>query len=96
MKIDNEISKKLIEEIKKLEQVKEAYKVQSEIVDKLMEQVELGSMFQDEETKLVYKVQRAKGKFISFPDREFVRTKKAEEKTATLSKKEAEENGFKV
>lgn len=96
MKIDNEISRELVKQIKKLEELKELYKTQSDVVEGLMAKVELDSMFQDEETRLVFKVQKAKGRFISFPDREYVRTKKPTEKTATLSKKEAEENGFTV
>lgn len=96
MKIDNEITKELIAQVKKLEELKDFYKAQSDVVEKLMEQLPLDSMFQDTETMLVYKVQKAKGHYVTYKDREIVRTKKATEKTATLSKKEAEENGFTV
>lgn len=86
----------LLSEIKKLEEIKESLKKQQEIVDQQLKTFPENTFFQDEETKIVYKIQRPKIRIQVIPELEFIRTKKPEEKTAQLSKKEAEEAGFKL
>lgn len=53
-----------------------------------------GHMFQDPNNNLVFRVSRPIGKFINFDLISYERTKKPEETKGSLSKKEAEENGF--
>ena len=80
----------------KLEEMKEAMKYQGAVVDDLMSKLPADELFQDPNTGLVYKIQKPTGTFISFKEREYVRTKKATETKGSLSKKEVEDAGFKV
>jgi hypothetical protein len=54
------------------------------------------TLFQDEITGLVYKVVKPSGTFVHYRDLDYVRTAKNGERAGSLSKKEAESNGFKV
>lgn len=91
-----ESNRRFFEETAKLEEMRMAIKLQTTIVDDLMIQLPLDVLFQDPNTGLVFKIQRPSGTFITFKEREYVRTKKATEAKGSLSKKEAEEAGFKV
>jgi hypothetical protein len=53
-----------------------------------------GAYVQDPATRLVYKIVEPKGSFIYFKKIDYVRTAKTEERSGTLSKKEANEAGF--
>jgi len=52
-----------------------------------------GLMLQSSEG-LVYKIQKPKGQYVVYKEFEYVRTKRADEKKGSLSKKEAQDNGF--
>lgn len=89
-----ETQQKFLEISKRVETLKEEMKALLPTMNELMAEMEIGELFQDPETGLVYKIQATKGTYVYFNPIEYVRTKKAGETAGTLSKKEAEEAGF--
>jgi len=89
-----EQQQKFLEISKRVETLKEEMKALLPTLNELMAEMEIGELFQDPETGLVYKIQAAKGTYVYFNPIEYVRTKKSGETAGTLSKKEAEEAGF--
>lgn len=87
---------KFIELSKRYEALKEEMKQIKPQLHELLGEIGIDNMFQDPETKLVYKVIKPTGTFISFDEIGYNRTKKAEEKKGTLSKKEAQEAGYEL
>ena len=85
---------KALELIKRYEQLKEEMKTVKEQMDIELQAIGIGQYFQDPETKIVYKISTPKGKFVYFDTITFERTKKADERSGSLSKKEAQEVGF--
>lgn len=61
-----------------------------------MEDLGVNTYVQDIETGLVYKVVKPTGTYMYYRDIDYKRTAKADERSGTLSKKEAEEAGFTV
>ena len=87
------------ERLVKLDLKKAEISAYYEEVDKAIADVvaEIGidGMFQGSDG-CVYKVAKAKGKYVPYKDVEYVRTKRPDEKAGTLSVKEAKERGFDV
>jgi hypothetical protein len=89
-----ETQKKFLEISKRYETLKEEMKAIKPNLTELMLAMGEGTMFQDPETSLVYKIEKPSGTFISFDPISYVRTKKVGEDRGTLSKTEAEKAGF--
>lgn len=70
-----------------------------EELDKVTAEVEkeigIGGYFQAEDG-IVYKIVKPAGRFVTFKDIDFVRTKREDERAGTLSVKEAKEAGFNI
>jgi len=62
----------------------------------VLEEIGVGTYFQDPSTRLVYKITEPTGTFIEFSKISYDRTKKEDEKRGSLSKKEATEAGFEL
>lgn len=60
----------------------------------VMTELGMGSFVQNQTTGVVHQVVKPKGKFTYFADIDYVRTKKGDERSGTLSAKSAEEAGF--
>lgn len=86
--------KKFLEIAKRVEILKEEMKALTPTLEELMLEIKPGTMFQDEETGLVYKIEVPSGTFITFKKVDYVRTKKAGETKGSLSKSDAEAAGF--
>lgn len=80
--------------VKEYEAMKDKYLELKEELTGLMNTIPVGTLFQDQETSLVYKITVPDGKYMYFDKIDYVRTKKADERQGSLSKKEAEEAGF--
>ena len=87
---------KFIELSKRYEALKEEMKELKPQMHEILQEIGIGGYFQDPETKLVYKVKKPTGTFISFDEIGYDRTKKTEEKKGSLSKKEAQEAGYEL
>lgn len=88
-----DLQKKFLELANQKEQLVSQLKEIDPLLEELMLEIGKNNYFQSDEG-LVYKIQEPKGTFISFKKIEYVRTKKEGEFKGSLSKKEAEENGF--
>ena len=89
-----EKQQKFIELSQKYEALKEEMKQIKPELNQLLEEIGIGTYFQDPSTKLVYKITQPSGTYIEFARISYDRTKKDDEKRGTLSKKEATEQGF--
>jgi hypothetical protein len=87
---------KFLEIADKYEQLKEEMKKIKPELYRLLGEIGVGTYFQDPDDDVVYKITVPKGTFIEFPPIGYDRTKRDYEKTASLSKKEAELQGFKL
>ena len=85
---------KAIELAEQYEEAKEKMKELKAQLQPLLEEIGIGTFFQDPDTEIVYKIVIPKGFFVTFDHIGYNRTKKDHERSATLSKKEAKENGF--
>lgn len=56
----------------------------------------IGEYFQDDEDGTVYKIVAPAGRWVKFESVSYVRTRRSDEKSGTLSAKEAREQGFEV
>jgi len=90
----NDTQKKFIELAKQFEALKEQLKTVGEQLDRTMYELGTGTYLQDEVNGAVYKVVVPEGTFVSFRMIGYERTAFEGEKRGTLSKKEAEEQGF--
>lgn len=90
----NEKQQKFLELSKQYEALKEQMKEVKPQMQELMKEIGVGEMFQDPETKVVYRIDVPKGTYISFDPINYVRTKKETEKKGSLAKKEATSAGF--
>lgn len=79
---------------KKQEELKEELGTVSEELQTFLKAFPLGTYVQDDVTLLVYKFVKPTGTFMYYKDVDYVRTAKEGERSGSLSKKEAEENGF--
>ena len=86
--------KRFLELVKQKEELKDKLTEVSEALDAVMTELKVGSMLQDPETLLVFKVVKPTGKFTYYSDIDYVRTAKEGERAGTLSKKEAESMGY--
>jgi hypothetical protein len=85
---------KFLEISKRYETLKEEMKALKPTLQELMTEIGVGTMFQDAETGLVYRIEVPTGTFISFDPISYSRTKKVGEDKGSLSKKDAEAAGF--
>ncbi|HLD91685.1 MAG TPA: hypothetical protein VI911_11860 [Patescibacteria group bacterium] len=89
-----ETQKKFLELSQRYEQLKEEMKKINPELNQLMEQIGIGTYFQDPATKLVYKISQPTGTFVEYKKIDYDRTKKESESKGSLSKTEAEKQGF--
>jgi hypothetical protein len=89
-------NEKFLELAKKYEDLKEQMESVREELNSVMKELGEGYHCQDHKTMLVYKIVKHLGKFIKFQDIDFHRTRKTNEKSGSLSKKEAEGLGYAV
>jgi hypothetical protein len=94
LKSDAEPKQKVIFLAKQKEQILEQLKAVNEQLEAALNETGVGTMMQDPETLLVYKVVKPKGTFISYKEIDYVRTKKEDEDRGDLSVKEAKAAGF--
>ena len=90
-----EAQQKFLELANKKEELITQLKEINPLLEELMLEIGIGRYFQSNED-LVYKIQEPKGSYVSFTKIEYIRTKRGDEKKGSLSKKEAEEHGFKL
>lgn len=83
--------------IQKLEEVKEQYKYYRDCINKIIETIpdNLSVNWQDNEGT-VYQIVKPSGTFIEFKERDYVRTRKLNEKKGSLSLTAAKELGYEV
>lgn len=82
--------------VTQLEDLKDEIRSVSDKLNQAMAEVKFGTYIQDDITGLVYKIVKPNGTFTYYKDLDYVRTAKDGERSGSLSKKEAEENGFAV
>jgi len=87
---------KFLNESKQMESLQEQINALREQLAATMVDLGIGTLLQDPETSLVYKIVKPNGTFMFYKDIDYTRTAKATERAGTLSKKEAEEAGFTV
>jgi hypothetical protein len=81
--------------IKQIEELKEQLKPLQEKLDLIMAtQIVPNALFQDPDTKLVYRVVPQEGTYVHFKPFIYQRTRKEGEAKGTVSEKEAKEDGF--
>lgn len=90
----NNMQKRFLELAKYSEKVKEELSEIYSEMETVMAELGVDTYHQDPETSLVYKVIVPKGRFVNFSKIDYVRTAKPEERSGSLSKKEAESLGF--
>lgn len=92
----SEAQKKLIKLEKAYPEIKKYFEKLDEVTAEVAKEIGVGGMFQDPEDGTVYQIVKPEGKFVSYKDVDFVRTRRAYlgEERADLSLKKAEEAGF--
>lgn len=88
------LEQRMIELAKEIEAMDDQRQAKQEELNQILQTIGLGKMAQDPSTGIVYKVVKPKGKYTFFADIDYVRTAKPEERSGSLSKKEAEEAGY--
>lgn len=91
----NDTQAKLVQLVSQLEDLKGQMKNVNLQMEEVLGQLGVDSMFQDPEGT-VYKVVVPTGTFISFKKIDYARTRRGEEKTGSLSLKDARDAGYKV
>ena len=91
---ENSVSQTFLDLVVKLETAETLVQNLKDQLVKEMELVGVGSYVQDPLSLLVHRIVEPKGAFIYYPRISYVRTAKPEERSGTLSKKEAQEAGF--
>ena len=81
---------------KEVEAIEEKLSKKREELALLMTEVKVGTYIQDPILGTVYRVSKPKGRYVTFSDIDYVRTALEGERAGSLSKKEAEANGFKL
>ena len=81
---------------KKYEEQQDAIEATRNELNSLLAEKGVGSYFQDPETNAVYKIVKPTGRYVHYYEIDYNRTALLGEKRGTLSKKEAEEQGFSV
>jgi hypothetical protein len=78
--------------IQQIEALREQLKpLQKEFDETVKEGISLNDMFQDEETKIIYRIVPKTGTFVEFKPLEYQRTRKPGETKGTISQKDADE-----
>ena len=85
---------KFLELAKQMEELKAKMKEISPQLVEVMKEMGEGTSFQDPTDNVVYKITIPTGTYVEFKPIAYVRTKRADEKRGTLSKKEAQELGY--
>ena len=85
---------KFLQIVEKYEQLKKEMKELKPELNRLLTEIGVGSYFQDPSTNTVFKVTQPTGTYVEFSLISYDRTKKEGEVKGSLSKKEAEEQGF--
>ncbi len=89
-----EEQKEFLKLAKEYESLKEQMSKVSEGLQAALAKLPLNSYLQDPETSLVYKTVVPNGRFVYYQALDYVRTAKPDERSGTLSKKEAQSLGF--
>lgn len=92
--MNTDAQNKFLELSKRFETLKEEMKALKPTLQELMTEIGVGTMFQDSDTGLVYRIEVPTGTYISFDPITYSRTKKVGEDKGSLSKKDAEAAGF--
>lgn len=92
----NENQIKFVQLVKQFELLKNQMDDVREQLNQAMLDLGMNSYTQDPDTLAVYKVVEPKGRFVHFPRIDFVRTALGSERAGSLSKTEAEANGFQL
>ena len=89
---------KFIKLAKKREDLYEISKKLGDAIEEAMNDIGVGEMFQDPETKVVYKLVTPEGSFVSYKKIDYKRTNKIGENrgSSALAKKDATEAGFEL
>lgn len=87
--------KRLVELDLKKAEINAFYEELDKVTAQVAEEVGIDGYFQSED-KIVYKISKQKGTYVSFRELCYLRTKREGEKAGTLSVKEAKENGFEI
>jgi len=90
-----ELQSKLVELDKKKEEIKKYYQELEETLSELKKEHGNDFMFQDEDG-IVYQIIKPTKTVVIYKEVDYIRTKKENEKTATLSLKKAQEAGFEM
>lgn len=89
-----EQQQKFLELVKQIESLQEQIKPLSEELDTVLSQLTVGELFQDPETKLVYRAAKQDGVWVKYKPLIYQRTRKIGESKGSISVKEAKEAGF--
>ena len=77
--------------IQQIEMLKEQLKPLQKELDETIKEIPINEMFQDDETKIIYRIVPQTGTFVEFKPLIYQRTKKEGEAKGTISQKDAEE-----
>jgi len=91
-----ELQSKFVELEKRKEEVKQYFKDLEAAAHAVADEIGIGKYFQDEESGIVYKIVKPKGRYVEYEEYGYARTRRDGEDKGTLSIKEARENGFTV
>lgn len=94
--LKTDAQRRFLEISQRYEELKAEMKILKPELNQTLEEIGIGTYFQDPETNLVYKVTQPSGTYIEFARIGYDRTKRVDEKKGSLSKKEAEEQGFEL
>lgn len=87
---------KFLELERKKAEMKKFWEELDEATEALVQELGVGSYFQDPVTGCVYKTVIPAGRFVDYKKFGYVRTKKSDEARGDLSMKEAKEAGFTI
>lgn len=90
-----DLQKKLVELSYAKDELKKKYEEANKLEEELCTKLGVGTSFQDEKGT-VYQINVPDGTFVSFKKISFVRTRRGDEKSGSLSLKAAKELGFTV
>lgn len=91
----NQVLLKLIELDKQKATIKAYYEELRETLELASKELGVDGMFQAEDG-IVYQIVKPAGRYVQFEELSYIRTKREDEKRGELSKKKAEEAGFKI
>ena len=91
---ENKTINRFFELVNQIDLLKEQLKPLQKELDEYLETAALNRLFQDEKTKIVYRVVEQNGTWVEFKRRTYQRTRKVGEAKGSISIKEAKDAGF--